>query len=197
MRSAGCCGSAWMTASSPARPPRRRCRRAVACCSRPSRWRRARQSPRSSPSMPARSFRFRPRFRALAWSSVGVGGALAPATLGGALVPLVTGALGVVLGSGYLLSPSWKLEVLVDDDALEVRGAKGTKIRLAWSEVVEVVASNAPSTCFVDGGEPAKSLLVPGVGAPAPNDIEDKPGLLAEILAHVDPAKVQEVASLH
>jgi len=150
--------------------------------------------------MPARSFRFRPRFRALAWGSVGVGGTLAAATiatLGGALVPLVTGALGVVLGSGYLLSPTWKLEVIVDDDALEVRGAKGTKFRLPWSDVVKVVASKATSTCFVDGGEPAKSLLVPGVGAPAPYDIEDKPALLAEILAHVDPAKVQEVASLH
>lgn len=150
--------------------------------------------------MPARSFRFRPRFRALAWSSVGVGGALAAATiatLGGALVPLVTGALGVVLGSGYLMSPTWKLEVLVDDEALEVRGAKGMKFRLRWSEVVKVVASKSTSTCFVDGGDPAKSLLVPGVGAPAPYDIEDKPGLLAEILGHVDPEKVQEVASLH
>ena len=149
--------------------------------------------------MPARSFRFRPRFRGLAWSSVGVGGALGVATLaalGGALVPLVTGALGVVLGAGYLMSPTWKLEVVVDDDALEVRGAKGTKFRLPWSDIVKVVASKATSTCFVDGGEPAKSLLVPGVGAPAPYDIEDKPGLLAAILAHVDPAKVQEVASL-
>ena len=153
--------------------------------------------------MPApsfRAFKFRPRFRGLAWSSVGVGGALAAATiatLGGALVPLVTGALGVVLGSGYLMSPTWKLEVLVDDEALEVRGAKGTKFRLRWSEVVKVVASKPTNTCFVDGGDPARSLLVPGVGAPAPYDIEDKPGLLAEILAHVDPAKVQEVASLH
>jgi hypothetical protein len=153
--------------------------------------------------MPARSsrvFRFRPRFRGLAWSSVGVGAALAAATiatLGGALVPLVTGALGVVLGSGYLMSPTWKLEVVVDDDALEVRGAKGTKFRLPWGDVVKVVASRPTSTCFVDGGDPGKSLLVPGVGAPAPYDIEDKPGLLAEILAHVDPAKVQEVASLH
>lgn len=150
--------------------------------------------------MPARSFRFRPRFRGLAWGSVGVGGALGAATiaaLGGALLPLATGAIGVVLGSAYLLSPTWKLEVIVDDDALEVRGAKGTKFRLAWTEVVKVVASKATSTCFVDGGDPARSLLVPGVGAPAPYDIEDRPALVAEILAHVDPQKVQEVASLH
>ncbi len=150
--------------------------------------------------MPARSFRFRPRFRGLAWSSVGVGGALAAATiaaLGSALVPLATGAIGVVLGAAYLMSPTWKLEVIVDDDALEVRGAKGTKFRLAWSDVVKVVASKATSTCFVDGGDPGRSLLVPGVGAPAPYDIEDRPALVAEILARVDPQKIQEVASLH
>ena len=152
------------------------------------------------PAPSARVFRFKPRFRGLAWGSVGVGGALGAATiaaLGGALLPLATGALGVVLGAAYLMSPTWKLEVAIDDDALEVRGAKGTKFRLPWSDVVKVVASTSTSTCFVDGGEPAKSLLVPGVGAPAPYDIEDRPGLVAAILARVSPEKVQEVASLH
>ena len=150
--------------------------------------------------MPARSFRFRPRFRGLAWGSVGIGGALGAvtlATLGGAILPLATGALGVVLGSAYLMSPTWKLEVVIDDEALEVRTPKAQKFRLPWSEVVKVVASKSTSSCFVDGGVPERSLLVPGVGAPAPYDIEDRPGLLAEILAHVDPAKIQEIASLH
>ena len=150
--------------------------------------------------MPARSFRFRPRFRGLAWGSVGIGGALGAvtlATLGGAIVPLASGALGVVLGSAYLMSPTWKLEVVIDDEALEVRSSKARKFRLPWSEVVKVVASKSTSSCFVDGGVPEKSLLVPGVGAPAPYDIEDRPGLLAEILAHVDATKVQEVESLH
>lgn len=152
------------------------------------------------PAPSSRVFSFRPRFRGLAWSSVGVGGALAAATiaaLGSALLPLATGALGVVLGAAYLMSPAWKLEVVVDDDALEVRGGKGPKFRLPWSEVVKVVASKATSTCFVDGGDPGRSLLVPGVGAPAPYDIEDRPALLAEILARVPPEKIQEVASLH
>jgi hypothetical protein len=150
--------------------------------------------------MPARSFRFRPRFRGLAWGSVGVGGALGAvtlATLGGAILPLATGAIGVVLGSAYLMSPTWKLEVVIDDEALEVRSPKARKFRLAWGDVVKVVASKPTSSCFVDGGTPEQSLLVPGEGAPAPYDIEDRPGLLAEILAHVDPAKAQEVASLH
>ncbi|MBV8759743.1 MAG: hypothetical protein JO257_20810 [Deltaproteobacteria bacterium] len=152
------------------------------------------------PAPSARVFRFKPRFRGLAWGSVGVGGALGAATiaaLGGALLPLATGALGVVLGSAYLMSPAWRLEVVIDDDALEVRGAKGTKFRLPWGDVVKVVASKPTSTCFVDGGDPARSLLVPGVGAPAPYDIEDRPGLVAEILAHVAPEKIQEVARLH
>lgn len=147
--------------------------------------------------MPARSFRFRPRFRGLAWGSVGIGGALGAvtlATLGGAIVPLATGALGVVLGSAYLMSPTWKLEVVVDDDALEVRSAKASRFRLAWGDVVKVVATE--DTCFVDGGAPERSLLVPGPGAPAPYDIEEKQALVATIVAHVDPANVRKVASL-
>ena len=147
--------------------------------------------------MQARSFRFRPRFRGLAWGSVGIGGALGGvtlATLGGAIVPLVTGALGVVLGSAYLMSPTWKLEVVVDDDALEVRSAKASRFRLPWGDVVKVVA--AEDTCFVDGGAPERSLLVPGPGAPAPYDVEEKRALVETILAHVDPAKVRRVRSL-
>jgi hypothetical protein len=147
--------------------------------------------------MPARSFRFRPRFRGLAWGSVGVGGALGAvtlATLGGAIMPLVTGALGVVLGSAYLMSPTWKLEVVIDDAGLEVRSAKASRFRLAWGDVVKVVATD--ETCFVDGGAPERSLLVPGPGAPAPYDLEEKRALVAEIVAHVAPAKVRKVASL-
>jgi hypothetical protein len=150
--------------------------------------------------MPTRSFRFRPRFRGLAWGSVGVGGSLAAvtiATLGSAMVPLATGAIGVVLGAGYLMSPAWKLEVVIDDEALTVRSVKKTKFRLPWTDVVKVVASKPTSTCFVDGGAPERSLLVPGEGAPAPYDIADRPALVAEILAHVPAEKVQEVASLH
>jgi hypothetical protein len=149
--------------------------------------------------MPPRSFRFRPRFRGLAWSAVGVGGALGAVTavtLGGALLPLATGALGVVLGAAYLMSPAWKLEVIVDDDALEVRSARGVRFRLPWTDVIKVVASPSTHTCFVDGGTPAQSLLVPGEGAPAPYDIEDKPALLEAILAHVPKEKVQEVVTL-
>lgn len=149
--------------------------------------------------MPARSFPFRPRFRGLAWSAVGVGGALGAVTvvtLGSALLPLATGALGMVLGAAYLMSPAWKLEVIVDDDALEVRSPRGVRFRLPWGDVVKVVASPSTRTCFVDGGTPTQSLLVPGDGAPAPYDIADKSALFDAILAHVPREKVQEVATL-
>jgi hypothetical protein len=147
----------------------------------------------------ARRFRFRPRFKGLAISAVGLGGVLGGVSLiglGAAFLPLATGAAGVVLGAAYLLSPTWKLEVVVDDEALEVRTPRASKFRLPWGDVKRVVAAPSSCTMFVDGGKPEHSLLVPGDGAPAPYDIEDKPGLFAAILAHVPDDKVSKVDSL-
>jgi hypothetical protein len=146
----------------------------------------------------ARSFSFRPRYRALAWSSMGVGGSMATiaALLGFAAVPLATGVLGVALGAAYLASPTWKIAVTVDDDGLTVRSPRRLRFQLAWSDVVRVVASPSTSTCFVDGGAPERSLLVPGQGAPASYDIVDRQALVAAILAHVPADKIQTVVSL-
>ena len=129
---------------------------------------------------------------------MGTGGGLAALSLvvGGAVLPLVTGGIGIVLGAGYLLSPSWKLEVVIDDAGLEVRSPRTTRFKLAWSDVVRVVSSPTTATCFVDGGTPERSLLVPGDGAPAPYDIEDKPELCAAIVAYVAPERVATVESL-
>jgi hypothetical protein len=135
----------------------------------------------------------------MALSAIGVGGTVgvvSAVALGAALVPLATGVIGIVLGAGYLLSPSWKLEVVVDADALTVRTPKKTRFRLAWSDVKRVVASPTTNTCFVDGGSPDQSLLVPGDGAPAPYDIENNPELFAAILAAVAPEKVETVETL-
>ena len=135
----------------------------------------------------------------MALSAIGVGGTLgvvSAVALGAAMVPLATGAIGVVLGAGYLLSPSWKLEVVVDDDAITVRSPKRTRFRLAWSDIKRVVASPTTHTCFVDGGSPDKSLLVPGDGAPAPYDIENKPELFEAILARVAADRVETVETL-
>ena len=149
--------------------------------------------------MASKRFAFRPRYRGIALTSIGVGGTLgvvAIASLGAALLPVATAAMGIVLGAGYLMSPSWKLEVVTDDDALEVRSPKASKFRLLWTDVVKVVSSPTTHTCFVDGGEPARSLLVPGDGAPAPYDLADKQALCDEILRHVNPDKVETVENL-
>lgn len=148
--------------------------------------------------MTPRAFAFRPRYRGLAWSSMGVGGTIAAlSALGGVVtIPLVTGALGVALGVAYLASPTWRIAVTIDDDGLTVGSPRRRRFRLAWHEIVRVVASPATSTCFVDGGAPERSLLVPGDGAPAPYDIADRAALVAAILARVPADKVQTVASL-
>ncbi len=147
--------------------------------------------------MPTRH-RFRPRYRGVAWTAAGVGGALAAvsAVAGFLTVPLVTGAIGVVMGAAYLASPTWRLAVTVDDDGLEVGSPRRRRFRLPWRDVVRVVASPETHTCFVDGGAPERSLLVPGAGAPAPYDLEDRPALVAAILAHVPPDRITTVASI-
>ena len=147
----------------------------------------------------ARRYRFKPRFKGLAIGAASLGGALGGLSilaLGAPLLPLATGAAGVVLGATYLLSPTWKLEVVIDDEALEVRSPKATKFRVAWRDIKRVVASQDTCTMFVDGGTPERSLLVPGDGAPAPYDIDDKPGLYGAILAHVPADVVQKVDRL-
>ncbi len=142
--------------------------------------------------------RFRPRYRGVAWTAVGVGGSLAivSVTVGLIMLPLVTGALGVLAGAAYLGSPTWRLAVIVDDDGLEVASPRRRRFRIAWADVVRVVASPATHTCFVDGGAPERSLLVPGVGAPAPYEIEDRAALVDVILARVPETKIQRVESL-
>lgn len=142
--------------------------------------------------------RFRPRYRGVAFGSIGVGGALAvvASVVGFVVVPLVTGVIGVAAGVAYLASPTWKLEVIADDAGLEVSSPKRTRFRIAWSEIVKVVASPTTNSCFVDGGTPAHSLLVPGVGAPAPYDLADRAALVAAILAHVPADKVETVETL-
>lgn len=142
-------------------------------------------------------FRFRPRYGGLAWAAVVVGGLAAG--LGGwrgATGVAFVGALGLALGIAYLGSSTWRYVVIVDDDGLEVVRGSERRFRLAWSAVVRVVASPTTSTCFVDGGEPARSLLVPGDGAPAAYDLERKAELYALILAHVPADRVREVEIL-
>ena len=142
--------------------------------------------------------RFRPRYRGVAWTSIGIGGSLSVVStvVGFVAVPLVAGALGVLLGGAYLASSTWQLRVVTDESGLEVGTNKRLRFRLAWSDVARVVVSPTTNTCFVDGGKPAVSLLVPGVGAPAPYDIENRAGLVATIIEHVASEKIQTVETL-
>lgn len=141
--------------------------------------------------------RFRPRFAAVAILALvfGIGVGMYGLVAGGAAATalVVMGMGGAALGGLYLGSPAWRVEVLVDDDALEVRSGGDRRFRLAWSEVQSVTASPSTQTCFVDGGTPERSLLVPGDGAPAPYAIEDAPGLYRAIVAHVPHERVREV----
>jgi len=129
---------------------------------------------------------------------MGVGGSIAvvASILGFAVMPLATGALGIALGAAYLASPTWRIAVTIDDEGLTVGSPKRQRFWLAWRGIVRVVVSPATSTCFVDGGVPERSLLVPGEGAPAPYDIADRKALVEAILAHVPADRVQTVASL-
>lgn len=143
-------------------------------------------------------FPFRPRYRGMAWTSIGLGGGLAgiAAAVGFAALPLASGALGVGFGIAYLLSPAWRFTIVTDDTGIEVRDRKGTRFRLRWTEVVRVVASPSTKTCFVDGGAPEQSILVPGDGAPAPYAIRNRDELFATILAHVAPERIETVETL-
>jgi hypothetical protein len=142
--------------------------------------------------------RFRPRYGGVAWLAVGLGGSLATAAalLGFVTLPLVTGAIGIAAGAAYLGSPTWRLAVTVDDTGLTVASPKRSRFTLAWADVVRVVASPTTFTCFVDGGAPERSLLVPGVGAPAPYQLEDRRALFEAILARVAPERVTTVESI-
>lgn len=141
--------------------------------------------------------RFRPRMRALAISAMVLAAAFAAVAAAEQAWRLAAVAgFVVVAGAGYLRSPAWRLVVTVDDDGLEVGTPDRRRFRLAWGEVVRVVASPTTGTCFVDGGAPERSLLVPGDGAPAGYDLEDKPALYAAIVGHVAADRVETVARL-
>ncbi|HEV7556613.1 MAG TPA: hypothetical protein VGO00_14210 [Kofleriaceae bacterium] len=143
--------------------------------------------------------RFRPRFRGVAIAAIGVGGSLAAITAiaaGLVLLPIITGAIGVAIGSAYLASPVWRLAVTADETGLVVAGPDRQRFALAWADIARVVASPTTRTCFVDGGTPEKSLVVPGQGANAPYDLEDKHALYDAIMAHVPADKVRIVDTL-
>lgn len=157
----------------------------------------------SSASSPTTNrFRFRPRYRLFAIGMLAVGAAFAAAPFvrgfGGdaRAVALVIGGGSLLLAALYLVSPAWRISVVVDDHGLEVLAGSDRRFLLAWPDVVRVVASPTTKTCFVDGGHPDRSLKLPGKGAPEPYDIERRGELYDAIMRHVDPARIEEVTYL-
>lgn len=141
-------------------------------------------------------YRLRPRYRGLAWGSLGIGGALATVALWTPLVVTLASVCGLGLGAAYLLSPTWRLAVETSDQALTVTAKDKVRFTLPWSEVVRVLASPDTKTCFVDGGAAERRILVPGDGAPAPYRIEGRDHLFDEIMARVPASKIEKVALL-
>jgi hypothetical protein len=124
-------------------------------------------------------------------ATLAAGGAFMPGAA--ASYAMIGGAAGVVLGLLYLLSPAWRLTVTVDEEALAVMRGSKPRFRLPWNEVVRVVASASTKTCFVDGGGPERSLMVPGPGASAAYDIEDKVALYEVIIECVPLVRIEWV----
>lgn len=145
-------------------------------------------------------FRFRPRYRAFPWILVALSAWLAVAVWlhdlqgGSRTFALVCAAVGPLVALAYWRSPAWRLEVEVDDAALTVRRGDDVRLRLPWAEVVAVRHSAEHKTALVDGGAPARRLLVPGPDAPGPYRIERREALYDAILAHVPAERCHAVA---
>jgi hypothetical protein len=137
------------------------------------------------------SYRFKPRFVGVAFVSLSIGVVLiaAAATITpdrfSSVFALITGAAGVFLSFTYLRSPVWRLAVEVQESDLVIWSGTEEKLRLPWSDVTRVVMDSDREVCFVDGGTPDRSLLVPGPAAPASYVIAKREELIDAILAHV------------
>jgi hypothetical protein len=139
---------------------------------------------------------FRPRYRGLAWGSLGLGGVLGAFAFWTPPVILVSAICGIGLGGTYLLSPTWNLEVVTSEEGLSVESRGKPRFTLRWADVQKVIASPSTKTCFVDGGAAEHRIMIPGDGAPAPYRIERRAELYDTILAHVAADKVETVATI-
>lgn len=158
-------------------------------------WYSDRPPPRRAPvadvKQDSKPYRFRPRFLGVAFLSLSIGVILIACSF--TLTPdrmssvfaFATGAAGLFFGFAYLRSPVWRLAVDVREEDLVVWNGLEERLRLPWSEIKQVVVDPDHKTCYVDGGKPELSLLVPGPGAAASYDIKDKDRLISEILARV------------
>ena len=167
-RSAGCCGSARTTAS---------CRAAGAARTLPKGFgvlfeaipleTRAAIAALVSAIAVAEhaAFRFRPRYRGLAWSAIGVGGALGVGrdrrARRGAAAARDRRARRRARRGATCCRRRGGSRSSIDDDALEVRTPKATQFRLAWSDVVRVVASPRRTPASSTAARPSAACSCP------------------------------------
>lgn len=142
-------------------------------------------------------FRLRPRYRLLPASAAGIGGGIAVfGALQGPFALVAVGGAAMAMGAAYWFSPTWKIRLVTTDEELQFHTSRGRINRLPWAQVRRVFVDRVHGTCLVVGSNAETSLIVPGVGAPAPYDINNKAALFAEIMARVAPSRQREVASI-
>jgi hypothetical protein len=94
-----------------------------------------------------------------------------------------------------LWSPSWRMQLITSDTGLTFQKANGTHRFVGWNDVKRLLV--APNqTCLMVGTDAETSLIIPGLGAPAPYDIQDKAALFAEVTAKVASSKQRKVETI-
>jgi hypothetical protein len=116
-------------------------------------------------------------------------------TRGGARLVNLGCGIGLLLAiAAFGASPLWRSALVVDDDGCVVRGPRGDRLRIAWSDVRRVLVDDAEGTCWVDGGE-GKRLLVPSRGMASSYVIRGHAEATRAIAGHV-PDRVRRVEKL-
>ncbi len=152
--------------------------------------------------MDGKHYQLRPRYAGLSYLALAVSISFGVLALSFNLSPQVRNvALGIcVVGLGlavaYQLSPVRRLQVVVSPQGIGLQSGEHQRFFLPWSQVKQVIASPQTSTCYVDGGSSEHSIIVPGVGAPAPYDIVNKLELYKEILRYTPESAIRYVESL-
>jgi hypothetical protein len=121
--------------------------------------------------------------------------------LGGAAVTEALWARVVCVAVALLsLAAAWlqaraRPALVLDDEGYAVEEHGREKLRVRWSEVVQVRVDAAEHALYIDVGDPSRNLLVPprrGYGF----RFEQAEELMQRVLARVPPEKVEAVARL-
>ncbi|MBP9086529.1 MAG: hypothetical protein KBG15_10460 [Kofleriaceae bacterium] len=141
-------------------------------------------------------YRLRPRYRVLPASAASIGAVIAAfGALQGPFALVAVGGAATALGAAYWFSPTWKIRLVTSPDELQFHTARGVK-SLPWTQVRKLFIDRAHRTCLIVGSNAETSVIVPGIGAPAPYDIENKSELFDEIVSYVPAARQRDVASV-